>query len=38
LPDESGAAARAAMIDVDRFFHLLREADPDHAHFFSLIG
>ena len=35
-PDESAAAARKAIADVDRFLELLREVDPPHGHFFVI--
>lgn len=35
-PDETAAAARQAVADVDRFFALLRDADPAHAHYFIM--
>ncbi len=33
-PDESAAAARRRVADVDRFLELMREVDPPHSHFF----
>lgn len=34
FPNTSAAAAREAAAEVDRFYSLMRDADPAHAHFF----
>lgn len=36
-PDDSASAARRAVAAVDRIFALIRELDPDHAHFLTTV-
>jgi hypothetical protein len=38
FPDESAAAARRTVKDLERFFQLLHDLDPDYGHHFYVFG